>query len=46
MSIACVVRRAGQRTPRNQYRASAAPQIFGANSNGIHRAWRSFQAVN
>jgi hypothetical protein len=44
-SMICVVRQAGQRTHRNQYRAVIAAPMVGANSMGIRLAWRSFQAA-
>jgi hypothetical protein len=44
-SIAFVVRQAGQRTHRYQYRAAMAAPIVGENSIGIRLAWRSFQAA-
>jgi len=44
-SIALIVRQAGQRIHRNQYRAAMAAPIVGENSNGVRLAWRSFQAA-
>ncbi len=35
-----------QRTHRNQWRVAIVAPIVGENSNGIRRAWRSFQASN
>ena len=39
-----MVRQAGQRTHKYQYRAVMAAPIVGENSIGIRLAWRSFQA--
>jgi hypothetical protein len=44
-SMSRVVRQAGQWTHRKWCRAASAAPIVGANSKGIRRAWRSFQAA-